>query len=128
LIDTRRISLDSLVLLGGPFAAAVARRLSSLRGLRVIPPDRLETAENSDVSPEEIGRALHVTCVGVCSLLESDTGLDLRVELIDTLAERLIAEERFLAGRNENEALEKHAARWIARELLGSFTSISHRA
>jgi hypothetical protein len=50
------------------------------------------------------------------------------VELIDTLAERLVAEERFLAGLNEGAALEKHAARWIARELLGPFTSISHRA
>jgi len=123
----RRIPLDSLAVLGGSFAAAVARRLASLPGLRVIPPERAQAMDVGDASPEEIGRALHVTCVGVCSLLECATGLNLHVELIDTLAERLVAEERFLAGSNESAALENQAARWIAQELLGSFTSNSHR-
>ena len=121
--NSRRIPLDSLVLLGGAFAANVARRLSSLPALRVIPPERSEAMEQDDASPEEIGRALHVTCVGICSLQQCAPGLDLRIELIDTLAERLVAEERFLAGANEIDALEKQAARWIAQELLGPFTS-----
>jgi TolB-like protein len=125
--DPRRIPLDSLVLLGGSFAASVARRLSTLPGLRVIPAERSDAANVSEASPEEIGRSLHVTCVGVCSLLECATGFDLRVELVDTLAERLVAEERFLAGSNEIAALEKQAARWIAQQLLGPFTSNSHR-
>jgi len=125
--DPRRIPLDSLVLLGGSFAASVARRLSTLPGLRVIPPERSDAANVGEASPEEIGRSLHVTCVGVCSLLECATGFDLRVELVDTLAERLVAEERFLAGSNEIAALEKQAARWIAQQLLGPFTSNSHR-
>jgi hypothetical protein len=72
-------------------------------------------------------KIVHVTCVGVCSLLECATGFDLRVELVDTLAERLVAEERFLAGSNEIAALERQAARWIAQELLGPFTSNSPR-
>jgi len=125
--DSRRIPLDSLVLLGGPFAASVARRLAGNPALRVIPPERAETFDVGDVSPEEIGRELHVTCVGVCSLLQCDAGLNLRVELIDTLAERLVAEEQFLAGLNEAGALEVQAARWIAQELLGPFTSNSQR-
>src|SRR5947207_14941678 len=87
--NARRIPLDSLVLLGGTFAASVARRLASLPGLRVIPPERSESIDVSDTSPEEIGRSLHVTCVGVCSLLECAAGLNLRVELIDALSERL---------------------------------------
>jgi TolB-like protein len=121
--NDRRMPLDSLVLLGGPFAASVARRLSSLPALRVIPPERSDAMADGDVSPEEIGRALHVTCVGICSLQECPAGLDLRIELIDTLAEQLVAEERFLAGANEIVALERQAARWIAQELLGPFTS-----
>jgi len=125
--NARRIPLDSLVLLGGAFAASVARRLGTLPGLRVIPPERAEAFDVGDVSPEEIGRALHVTCVGVCSLLKCAAGLNLRVELIDTLAERLVAEEQFLAGLNEAGALEVQAARWIAQELLGPFTSNSQR-
>jgi TolB-like protein len=135
--NVRRIPLDSLVLLGGgvgqalslshTFAASVARRLASLPGLRVIPPERSESIDVSDTSPEEIGRSLHVTCVGVCSLLECATGLNLRVELIDALSERLVAEEHFLAGSNELAVLEKQAARWIAQELLGPFTSNSQR-
>ena len=126
--NERRIPLDSLAILGGSFAAAVARRLASLPGLRVIPPERSEAMEVGEVSPEEIGRSLHVTCVGVCSLLKCATGFDLRVELIDTLAERLVAEERFLGGPGEIAALEKQAARWIAQELLASFTPNSPRS
>lgn len=121
-----RIPLDSLVLLGGAFAANVARRLASLPGLRVIPPERVQAMEADDASPEEIGRTLHVTCVGVCSMLRCASGLDLQVELIDTLAERVIAEERFLAAAHEVAALEKQAARWITHELLGHFTSKLH--
>jgi hypothetical protein len=49
-----------------------------------------------------------------------------RVELVDTLAERLVAEEQFLAGSNEIAALEKQTARWIAQQLLGPFPSNSH--
>ena len=140
--NPRRIPLDSLVLLGvgqalslsgqaeslsHMFAANVARRLYALPGLRVIPAERSESLDVGDASPEEIGRSLHVTCVGVCSLLECATGLNLRVELIDALSERLVAEEHFLAGSNEIAMLEKQAARWIAQELLGPFTSNSHR-
>ena len=123
----RRIPLDSVALLGGAFADAVARRLATLPGLRVIPPERLSSGNIGEASPEEIGRSLHVTCVAVCSLLECATGFDLHVELIDTLAERFVAEERFLAGSNEIAALEKQAARWIAQELLGPFTPNSLR-
>jgi TolB-like protein len=125
--EHQRIPLDSLALLGGAFADGVARRLASLPGLRVIPPERTQAMEDGDASPEEMGRALHVTCVGVCSLKEGEAGLDLRVELIDTLAERLVAEERFLAAVSETAVLERQAARWIMQELLGPFTSNSHR-
>jgi len=58
---------------------------------------------------------LDVTCVGIRSLQQSSEGWNLRIELIDTLSERLVAEERFLAGTNE-----------IAQHLLGPFTSKLH--
>lgn len=97
-------------------------------GLRVIPPERAAAMEEElDASPEEIGRALHVTCVGVCSLRSTAAGIDLHIELIDALAERLLAEERFLAGSSEVPALEKQVTRWIADQLGNPFTSKLHR-
>ena len=77
-----------------------------------------------DLGPFEF-EVLRLISVDAVSM--TPTGLNLHVELIDTLAERLVAEERFLAGSNEGAALENQAARWIAQELLGSFTPNSHR-
>jgi len=119
-LEHARIPLDSLVVLGGPFAAGVARRLSSLPVLRVIPPERLDSLDLCDASPEEIARALCVTCAVVCTLEELPSGIDLRVEVIDALGERVVAEERFLAGTGEREELEKHVSRWIASASLSS--------
>ncbi len=126
-MENARIPLDSLVLLGGTFAAGIARRLSSLPALRVIPPERLDALEMPDASPEEIARALCVTCAVVCTVEELSCGVDLRVEVIDALAERVVAEERFLAGAGELASLETHAFRWVAQQLLGHFTPKLHR-
>jgi TolB-like protein len=117
----------SLAVLGGAFAAGVACRLETLPALRVIPPDRTKTIDLGEIPPEEIGRALHVACVAVCSLAESQSGIDLRIELIDTLSERLLGEETFLARAAERARLEQQAARWIARQLGHPFTSNSQR-
>ena len=100
-------------ILGDDLAAALAR---SPR-LRVPCAEFVRPYVKSELSPEEIGRALNVRAVAYCTVATANGSVDATVELIDVLYEELIAEASFLVSARELLALQRAVARVIAPEL-----------
>jgi len=99
-------------ILGDDLAAALAR---SPR-LRVPCAEFVRPYVKSELSPEEIGRALNVRAVALCTVATANGSVDATVELIDVLHEELVAEESFLVSARELLALQRAMARVIAPE------------
>ena len=120
-----RIPFDSVAVIGSGdapsdrFAEELAVRMAPARGVRVVPPQRIRAYDRRTLSAEEIGRGVHARCVAVCRVAATETALDVGIEVIDVLAERVVAEATFLVVLAELVALQKTVARWLARFLTG---------
>lgn len=121
-----RIPFDSLAVIGmgdawsEGFAEEIARMLAPSRDLRVVPPQRVRAYAPRETPAEEIGRDVHARCVAVCRVAATEAAVDLDIEVIDVLAERVAAEESFLTMIGEILALQERAARWLANVVCGS--------
>lgn len=114
-----RIPFDSVAVIGAGdassdrFAEQLAQRIAPVRGVRVVPPQRVQAYDRNVLTVEEIGRDVHARCVALCRVAERDTSVDVGIELIDVLSERLVAETNFLVVVPELVALPQRAARWL---------------
>ena len=121
-----RIPFDSVAVIGAGdapserFAEELAQRLAPVRGVRVVPPQRVRAYDRSAVTAEEIGRDVHARCVALCRVAEGESSLDVGIELIDVLAERVVAETNYLVVAAEFAALQRRAARWLVSFLVSS--------
>jgi TolB-like protein len=129
-----RIPMDSIAVIGSgdvwsnTFAEEIARMISPVRGVRVVPWQRVRAYARRVFSAEEIGREVNARCVAVCRVAATKTSVDLSIEIVDVLAERLAAEERFLTLVDEIFDLQERAARWLARFLCGGGARVAKPA
>jgi len=105
-------------------ADRVARLLARDERLRVIPPDRVP-GPDGERSVEEIARELHVTAAAICSVDAVPPSLDLRIELVDVLAESTIAQQTFLSSTPSALRLHVQAARAIAQWMMNAEPQIA---
>lgn len=96
-------------LLGDDLASALAR---SPR-LRVPRAEFVRPYAKSEMSPEEIGRALNVRGVALCTVAAAGPRVDVAVDVIDVVREHAIARETFLVSSREVPALERAILRLI---------------
>lgn len=132
-MTARVIPFDSVAVIGcgdawsDAFAEAITHLIAPLRGVRVVPSRRVRTHPSSILGAEEIGRDVHARCVGVCHVRAEKDALDLRIEVIDVLTERVAAQESFLTHATEILALQERAARWLATFLCGAGARLARR-
>jgi len=98
-------------MLGEDLAAALAR---SPR-LRVPCAEFVRPYAKSDLSPEEIGRALNVRGVALCTVAAEGPCVDVVLDLIDVVTEEVVVHDAFLVSAREVPAL----ARAIMRSIPG---------
>jgi len=96
-------------LLGDDLAAALARS----RRLRVPRAEFVRPYAKSEMSPEEIGRALNVHAVALCTVAAVGPCVDVAVDVIDVVREKLVANDKFLVSSREVPALERAILRMI---------------
>jgi tetratricopeptide (TPR) repeat protein/TolB-like protein len=96
-------------LLENELAAALARS----RTLRVPRAEFVRPYAKSEMTPEEIGRALNVRGVVLCTVATSGACIDASVDVIDVVREELVAHDAFLVSSREVPALERAIFRAI---------------
>jgi len=127
------IPFDSVAVIGcgdawsDGFAEEIARLIAPLRGVRVVPSRTVRGYPSAVLGAEEIGRDVHARCVSVCHVKADEAALDLGIEVIDVLTERVAARESFLTNTAEILAVQKRAARWLAVFLGGAGVRIARR-
>ncbi len=123
--------MDSVAVIGSgdvwsdAFAEDIVRMIAPLRGVRVVPSQRVRAYAAHPFAAEEIGREVNARCVAVCRVAATKTNVDLGIEVVDVLAERVAAAETFLTLVDEIFDLQERAARWLARLLCGSGARIA---
>ncbi|HEV2722637.1 MAG TPA: hypothetical protein VG323_21620, partial [Thermoanaerobaculia bacterium] len=98
-------------ILGEDLASALARSPQ----LRVPRPEFVRPYARSEMSAEEIGRALNVRGIALCTVASENGSIDLAVDVIDVLREELIIHDAFLVSAREIAA----AGRAILRAIPG---------
>jgi TolB-like protein len=128
-MQRERTPFDSLAVIarhdGSALAAAIAEVLSEDLAATIGRCDRLRVPRaefvqpyaKSELTAEEVGRALNVRAVALCTIATANGSVDATVELIDVLHEELIAAESFLVSARELLALQRAMAHVIAPEL-----------
>jgi hypothetical protein len=128
-----RIPFDSVAVIGcgdswsEAFAEAIARMMTPSRCVRIVPPQRVREYSGGEMVPEEIGREVNARCVAVCRVTASESTIDVSLEAIDVLAERVAAHESFLTSAAEIFVAQERSAAWLAHVLCGDCARISHR-
>lgn len=126
-----RIPMDSVAVIGSgdvwshAFAEEIARMIAPSRGVRVVPPGRVRAYALHPLGAEEIGRGVNARCVAVCHVATTESSVDLGIEVVDVLAERVAASETFLTLLAEILELQERAARWLAHFLCGGTARIA---
>ena len=119
---------------GGAHAAAIAEALSddlaAVLGrssrLRVPRAEFVQPYAASELSAEEIGRALNVRAVALCTIATAGGTVDAAIELIDVLREELVVRESFLVSARELLALQRAMIRAIAPHCDGARAATWH--
>lgn len=121
-----RVPLDSVAVVGRAttgfraeiVAAAVAESVTVMLGrgarLRVPRADIVAPYGRSDWTVDEIGRALNVRGVAVCTVDAEREGFEVELELVDVLRDDLVHAQRFLGSGGDLLALEREVARAVA--------------
>jgi TolB-like protein len=122
----KRLPLDSMAVVARPagglrtavladiLADDLAAALGRSRRLRVPGAEFVRPYAKSEMSAEEIGRALNVRGVALCTVAAAGACVDVVVEVIDVLREQLVARGKFLLSSREIPALERAILRTIA--------------
>jgi hypothetical protein len=96
------------------FAKEIAQSLVADGDLRVVPPERTRAfAATGDDSPEEIGRRVDARCAVHCAVTVDGDALDVRVAIIDVLAESAVCETSYLSSVDEAVRVQEQIARWL---------------
>lgn len=127
-----RLPFDSLAVVarhdGSAMAAAMAEAvgedlasaLARSSRLRVPGAEFVRPYAASELSAEEIGRALNVRAVALCTISTMAAAVDAAVELIDVVREELVVRETFLVSGRELLALQRAMIRAIAPHCDGA--------
>jgi TolB-like protein len=96
------------------FAKEIARDLAADSDLRIVPAERTRAfATTGDYSPEEIGRHVDARCAVHCAVTVDGDALDVRVAIIDVLAESAVCETSYLSSVDEAVRVQEQIARWL---------------
>jgi len=122
-----RLPFDSLAVVarhtaGGARAAVVAEAvaddltamLARSRSLRIPRAEFVRPYDESDLTPEEIGRELNVRGIALCTIATGEAHVDASLDLIDVTCDELVAHETFLVSNQELIALERVMLHTIA--------------
>jgi TolB-like protein len=125
-LQAARLPFDSIAVLarpsgGGVHAAVLADvlgedlafALGRSRRLRVPCAEFVRPYAQSDLSPEEIGRALNVRGVALCTVASAAASVDVTVDVIDVVREAVVVHDAFLVSAREVPALARAIARVI---------------
>jgi tetratricopeptide (TPR) repeat protein len=111
------------------FAREIARSLSVDSDLRVVPSERTRAfAATGDYSPEEIGRHVDARCAVHCAVNISGSALDVRVAVIDVLAESAVCETSYLSSIDEAVRVQEQIARWLGECCFAGVAPHRHEA
>lgn len=117
------IPIDSIVVVpadGGvwseEFARVIAAHLATGGDLRVVPAAMARSwAAAGEHSPEEVARRFNARCVVDCRVTIDGNDLDIRSDVIDALAEKVIDSSSYLVSAGEAVSAQLEIVRWIAR-------------
>jgi tetratricopeptide (TPR) repeat protein len=111
------------------FAREIARFLSADCDLRIVPAERTRAfAATGDYSPEEIGRHVDARCAVHCAVSVSGDALDVRVAIIDVLAESAVCETSYLSSVDEAVRVQEQIARWLSECCFAAVAPHRHEA
>jgi TolB-like protein len=103
-----------LVSMGGRIASRLIDKLASIPGLRVMAESTVKAHKLDGLGPQQAGRTLAVQAVLCGELLQQGTGLELRMELIDSADGTLLCGAR-VARASQSAA---HFEEELAQEVL----------
>ena len=108
-------------------AGSIIDSLTRLKSLRVMPTSSVARYKGQDISPGTIAEDLGIRAVLMGTVVQRGDDLYLRVELVDTVEDRLLWGEQYNRKLTEALALQEEIAREISEKLRLEITGEEER-
>jgi TolB-like protein/predicted Ser/Thr protein kinase len=108
-------------------AGSIVDSLTRLKSLRVMPTSSVARYKGQDISPGTVAEDLGIRAVLTGTVVQRGDDLSLRVELVDTVEDRLLWGEQYNRKFTETLALQEEIAREISEKLRLEITGEEER-